>query len=127
VEEAEEDDGSLGGYGGTLMEGGCVGSRVPAIDDVGGFFLPQLTQLELGMPHPPLRQPVLILVKLTAVRTTSVQCQMDLRMAFETLHCGLDSTGRRSRIASRSRLVGRFQTMVDTTGLGSRRGLPVAG
>lgn len=127
MEAGEEDDGSLGRYGGTLTEGGRVSSRVPAIDDVGGFFLPQLTQFEPGMLHPPLRQPVLILATLNAAMTTSVQCQMDLRMAFETSHCGLDSTGRRSRTASGSRLIGRFQTMVDTTRFSLRRNLPVAG
>ena len=30
------------------LDGGFVGSRVPAIDDVDGFFLPQLTQLLTG-------------------------------------------------------------------------------
>jgi hypothetical protein len=114
VDEADEDDGSSGRYGGTLTDGGWIGSRVPAIDDVGGFFLPQLTQLEPGRPHPVLRQPVLRLVIPTAAITTSAQHRKEFRMVLETLLCNLDVTGRRSRIASRGRHVSRSQAVVDT-------------
>ncbi len=63
------------------------------MDDVGGFFLPQLTQLEPGMPHPPLRHPVLKNATLSVAITTSVQCQIELRMAIETLRCNEELHG----------------------------------
>ena len=97
-----------------MTDGGCIGSRVPAIDDAGGFFFPQLTQLEPGILHPPLRQPVLRLATPTAAITTSAQYRREFRMVLETLLCNLDVTGRRSRIASRGRLVSRSQAVVDT-------------
>ena len=97
-----------------MIEGGLGASRVPAMEEVGGFFFPQLTQLEPGMLHPPLRQPVLRLAIPTAAITTSAQYRREFRMALETSLCNLDVTGRRSRIASRGRLVGRSQAVVDT-------------
>ena len=54
------------------------------MEDVGGFFLPQLTQLEPGIPHPTLRQPVLNDATLSAAITIE-QRQIELRMVFETL------------------------------------------
>ena len=54
------------------------------MDDVGGFFLPQLTQLDPGNPQPPLRHPVLNNATLSAA-ITSEQRQIELRMVFETL------------------------------------------
>ncbi len=74
------------------MDGGFGASRVPAMDDVGGFFLPQLTQLEPGIPQPPLRHPVLKNATLSVAMTTSVQRQIELRMAIETLRCVEDAT-----------------------------------
>ena len=75
---------SSAGYGGTVTEGGWVGSRVPAMDDAGGFFFPQLTQLGLGTLHPPLRQPVLRLAMPTAAIATSAQYRREFRMALGT-------------------------------------------
>ena len=67
-----------------MTDGGCGATRVPAMDDVGGFFLPQLTQLEPGIPHPPLRHPVLNDATLSAAITIE-QRQNKLRMVVETL------------------------------------------
>jgi hypothetical protein len=64
-----------------VIDGGCKGSRVPAIDEVGGFFLPQLTQLAPGMVHPPVLHPVPTLEKAIATAAISNKCPVDLRMA----------------------------------------------
>ena len=54
-----------------MIDGGWVGSRVPAIDDVGGFFLPQLAQLAPGMLHPPDLHPLPTLEKAIATAAIS--------------------------------------------------------
>ena len=92
------------------------------MDDVGGFFLPQLTQLELGNPQPPLRHPVLKNATLSAAITTSVQHQFELRMAFETLRCVEEATepARQNSPGIRRALL--FGRIVDTTSLQSLAG-----
>ncbi len=55
------------------------------MEEVGGFFLPQLAQLGPGMPQPPLRHPVLNKATLSAANTKNVQRRIGLRMAIETL------------------------------------------
>ena len=57
--------------------------RVPAIDDVDGFFLPKPTRLEPGMVHPaPLLQPVVDDATLSAAITMR---HTDFRMAIAPL------------------------------------------
>lgn len=57
--------------------------RVPAIDDVDGFFLPKPTRLEPGMVHPaPLLQPVVNDATLSAAITMR---HTDFRMAIAPL------------------------------------------
>ena len=61
-------------------------ARVPAIDDVDGFFFPQPTRLDPGMLHPaPLLQPVVNDATLIATITTIGQT--DFRMAIAPFNC----------------------------------------
>jgi hypothetical protein len=53
---------------------------VPAIDETGGFFLFQLSQLEPGMFQPPLRHPALRLAIVMTPTTRSAHRHMEFRM-----------------------------------------------
>ena len=68
------------------MEGGCGVARVPAIDELDGFFFPKPTRLAPGMLHPaPLLQPEVNVATVSAAITTIGQT--DFRMAFAPLIC----------------------------------------
>ena len=92
-----------------MIEGGCKGSRVPAIDEVGGFFLPQLTQLEPGMLHPPDLHPVPTLEKAIAMRRSASSAQWTYAWLSRPSHLAWNAARRRGRTALRGRRSRCFQ------------------
>jgi hypothetical protein len=84
-------------------------SRVPAIDDVGVFFLPQLRPGTFQLPE---RQPV-VNAAMHSAATTSEQREIDLRMVPATFVMMRSLIERQGCLGTRTRDL--FPRILDTT------------